>query len=119
MVTDTGENVLIDVERFDLEENRPIFHGLVDLEKENLANLSKQDKVRLATQVVSKEYISERMLKSLNEVGKTLETWPQLGTTAFAGGGIGAFTAMKIASGEFKKSGRVYFNFENSLSPLK
>lgn len=119
MVTDSGENVLIDVERFDLEENRPIFHGLVDLEKESLTNLSKQDKVRLATQVVSKEYISERMFKSLNEVGKTLETWPQLGTTAFAGGGIGAFTAMKIASGEFKKSGRVYFNFENSLSPLK
>ncbi|MEK7212140.1 MAG: ThiF family adenylyltransferase, partial [Patescibacteria group bacterium] len=31
MGTDNGERVILDVERFDLEPNRPIFHGVVDI----------------------------------------------------------------------------------------
>jgi len=107
MITDNAEEVMVDIERYDLDNNYPLFHGLAgNLEKLKLDNLTKEQQVEIASKIVGKENITPRMRKSLSEVGKTLVSWPQLATTVFAGGGIGAYVVKQIALGEEIKSKR-------------
>lgn len=107
MITDNAEEVIVDIERYDLDKNYPLFHGFAgNLEKLKLDNLTKEQKIEIATKIVGKENITPRMSKSLSEVGKTLVSWPQLATTVFAGGGIGAYVVKQIALGKKIKSKR-------------
>ena len=116
MITDNAEEVMVDIERYDLNKNYPLFHGLAgNLEKLKLDNLTKEKKVEIATKIVGKENITPRMAKSLSEVGKTLVSWPQIATTVFAGGGIGAYVVKQIALGEKIKSKRFKIVVDRNL----
>jgi len=117
MATDNGDNVLLDVERFDLEPERPIFHGLVE-EKEVLgaSNLSYGEWVKLVTKIVDPSYLPKRMIESVSEIGKTVAAIPQLGQTAAVAGAAMAYAVRKIANGQPMPSGRYVINLEEDLS---
>lgn len=117
MATDNGDNVILDVERFDLEPNRPIFHGLIeDMKPEELKNLDFQKWLSLATKIVGPEYLTERMKQSLSEIGKTIPSVPQLGTTASIAGSAAAYAIRKIANKQLMPSGRYIIDFESRLA---
>ncbi len=76
----TGDRGTLDVERFDLEPDRQILHGLLgDLEFAELSGLPSEDKVPYALRMMDGAQLSPRMAASLVEVGTTLATWPQAG----------------------------------------
>lgn len=109
MATDNDDGVLLDVERFDLEPNRPILHGLIeDIDYNNLGKeLSLNERVEISSKLVGREYISDKMGKSLGEIGKSIPTWPQLGTAAAMSGAVGAYAARLIVTGQGLQSQRL------------
>lgn len=108
VVMETSDRGLIDVERFDLEPRRPLFHGLVDsLDSGELQDLSNKDRVRIVMQILGGESrISSRMAASLAEIGRTIKTWPQLASAVALGGALVTEAARRILLDEFRDSGR-------------
>lgn len=108
MLTNLGDNLLIDVERYDLDPKTPLFNGLVGNAAEYIlsGSISEEDKQRYAVQLVGRENIPERVFESVQEVGKSLAGRPQLMSTVTVGGGVAAMVARKIALKGPLSSGR-------------
>jgi len=117
MATDNDDGVLLDIERFDLEPDRPILHGLIDdIDYLNLPNpLSLEDKVKLSSSIVGKEHISERMMHSLREIGNSIPTWPQLGTAAVMSSAVAAYAVRQALVGHAMPSQRVLLTPNKAL----
>lgn len=113
---DVGDNVVLDVERYDLNPQPKPFLGRLDnINKLNFSKLSDLERKKLIIKLVGFEKNSEKMLDSLLSIGKSLATWPQLGATATIAGGIVATTIKKIVLGENVKSGRYYISLDDIL----
>ena len=118
MATDNGDGIILDVERFDQEPDRPIFHGLVgDMKAEDLKDLDFKKWLELATKIVGPTYLTERMQESLVDMGKRISAVPQLGTTAAVAGSAIAYAVRRIANKQDFPSGRYTFGFEEKLIP--
>lgn len=118
MITDNGDNVIIDIERFDKEFDRKILHGLIenDLKSyKNIDNIPYKKWVKLATKIVDPKNLTKEMQKSLKEIGKTITAVPQLGTTATIGGAAAAYVIRKIANDEPMPSGRYFVKLDNMI----
>jgi len=105
VVMDTSDSLMLDVERFDLEPNRPIFHGLIN-EEELIDWQNPQQRMRLLSQIIEPQNASMRAQQSLSEIGKTITTWPQLATDVAMGGAFAAKIIRQILLGETIPSGR-------------
>jgi hypothetical protein len=115
MVTDNGDNAILDVERFDLDSGYPLFHGLAGDLATNPADLNDPvQRVNVASAIVGAK-ITPRTRFSLTQVGRTLPSWPQLGTAATAGGAVGALAARYIACGVPLPSGRYRVDLDEIL----
>jgi len=113
---DVGDNCILDIERYDLKKQPKFFLGrLPEIEKIDFNLLSSKDIIKLIIKLVGFDKNSEDMLYSLQEIGKTLSTWPQLGATASISGGICVTAIKKIALGEKIKSGRYYISLDDIL----
>ncbi len=109
VVMDTSDRGMLDIERFDQEPTRPIFHGLVgDLEHRKLSGLTTEQKIPYVLQILSAENISTRMRASLIEIGESIVTWPQLASDVLQGGAIAADAVRRLCLGEPLRSGRYY-----------
>jgi len=118
MATDNGDSIILDIERFDQEPKRPLFHGLIgDMDADDLKNLAYKDWLKLATKIVGPEYLTERMQDSLLEIGKSLPAVPQLGTSAAVAGSAIAYAIRRIANRQDLPSGRYTVGFEEKLIP--
>lgn len=117
MATDNGDNILLDIERFDREPNRPLFHG--DISEQELLSvtpdLPKPEAARMITRWVHPENVAPRMKTSLLELGKTLYSWPQLGNAAFLAGCSLAFAARHIVSSSTLESGKYIISLDDSI----
>lgn len=120
MATDNGDGVLVDVERFDLEPKRKIFHGVVgDLTVAQAREARGPQWFALASKIIGEKYMPPRHKASLKEIGKTLAGIPQLGTDALLAGAAISLAVRKIASGARLPSGKYMFNVNGAfLKPL-
>ncbi len=118
MATDNGDSVILDIERFDHEPLREIFHGLVKAEEiNNLDKLTYKEWLALATQIVGPELLTGSMQTAILEIGKSIPAVPQLGPTAsLAGAGI-AFAVRRIANNQALPSGRYTYGLDTTLIP--
>ncbi|MFH9424212.1 ThiF family adenylyltransferase [Streptomyces sp. NPDC017529] len=116
MATDNGDNVLVDVERYDLEPERPLFHGAVDQARLRRLpeHLTDAERITLADALVGPE-VTARMKLSLLQVGTRLVSWPQLGTAAGLAGAALAYTARRILTGRPMPSGRYAVDLDAAL----
>jgi hypothetical protein len=116
MATDNGDNTIVDVERFDLEPDRPLFHGRVPeaVLKSVPDNPSMVDRVKLAGMIVGFD-ITPRTQESLMLVGAKIPAWPQLGNAATLSGVGASYIARKIILGEPMPSGRYEVHLDKSL----
>lgn len=121
MATDNGDSIILDVERFDEEPARPIFHGLMgDLQKSVGDNKYDYQKwLELANKIVGPEFLTRRMKESLHAVGQTLPAIPQLGTTAAMAGAAISFVVRRIANKQAIPSGRYIVSLEEKLVQSK
>jgi hypothetical protein len=115
---DNGDNVIVDVERFDEEEDRPLFHGRIPyLDSLDLNHLSFPERFRLINDMVGVEIVTESMKASLKEVGRTLYTWPQLGSTAMIAGAAVAQAVRRILLKHPFPSDKYQVNMERIFTP--
>mgnify|MGYP006284797049 FL=1 len=120
VVMDTSDRGLIDIERFDLERDRPIFHGLVDEAiLRNLKDLSTGDKMPYILDMVNAEGFSKRFKASMLEVEQSLTTWPQLSSAVTMGGAIATDCARRILLGQLERSGRFYVDLDELIPDRK
>lgn len=101
----TSERGITDIERFDLSRELPIFHGLLE-------GVDLEDKSKVLLSLINPGIVSERMLISFSELGKSLRSWPQLASEVFAGGANLAGLARMILLNQKVKGGRYFFNTE-------
>lgn len=113
MATDIGDRVLLDVERFDQEPRRLIFHGrLNQLKIRDFSKLDHSEWVKFSTKIIGQEYLPPRLQRSLLQIGRVLSGVPQLGTTAMMAGAAMACAVRKIANRQPMPSGRYLLNLE-------
>ncbi len=113
---DVGDNVMLDIERYDLSPQPSLFLGRVpNIEKIDFENLSAVERKKLIIKLIGYDHLSERLLDSLIGIGDNLSTWPQLGGTATMAGGVVTNTIKKIVLGEKVKSGRYYVSLDDLL----
>jgi hypothetical protein len=117
MLTNLGDRLLIDIERYDLDPNLVMFNGLIgDVAEEILNNpILEQDKQRYAIAIVGKENITKRVLDSVMEVNKTLVGRPQVMSMVTIGGGVAAYLARRLVVGPVLSSGRYIIDFESQI----
>ncbi|MBC7775362.1 MAG: Rv1355c family protein [Phycisphaerae bacterium] len=113
VLMDTNDRGMLDVERFDLEPDRPLLHGLAgDLSPESLRDLTTEEKIPFVQAIIGLDSLSPRMKESMPQIGKTLSSWPQLASSVALGGALGADTSRRILLHQFRDSGRYYIDLE-------
>jgi molybdopterin/thiamine biosynthesis adenylyltransferase len=116
VLMDTSDRGMIDIERFDLEPERSIFHDLVPgLEHMDLMQLTEQERLNIMMGIVDYPNVSERMKTSYASIGKTLTTWPQLASSVVLGGAAICDIARKVLLGEQVSSGRFYVDLDQII----
>jgi hypothetical protein len=86
-----------------------IFHGLLN-------GIDLSDKRQVLIALINPSIVSERMLLSFSEIGKSLKSWPQLASEVFSGGANLAGIARMIILGQVVNGGRYFFNTEDVAS---
>jgi hypothetical protein len=117
VVMDTSDRGLVDVERFDLEPDRALLHGLLEGMDMSVVErpMTNQEKLPFMGRIVGIETISQRMKDSLPELGRSIITWPQLASGVVLGGAIVSDVHRRIMLNEFRRSGRWWIDIEEQL----
>ncbi|MER5635543.1 ThiF family adenylyltransferase [Kitasatospora sp. NPDC002227] len=113
VVMDANDRGMLDIERFDLEPDRPLLHGLLGpTTARDLADLTHQETVDTILAMVGRETISSDMAAAIPRIGTTLSSWPQLASGVALGGALTAEAARRILLGLPRPSGRYYADLE-------
>ena len=124
VVMAANERGHIDIERFDLESDRALFHGLLDHLNTDVNHLKKT----FPNETLPLQYLlalhppatlSERMLSSISEIGKSIITWPQLASEVDMGGGVVTNVSRRILLEQLQCSGRYFVNLDHIISHEK
>jgi ThiF family len=114
VIMDTNDRGMLDVERFDLEPGRNILHGKVESFVANNAILVTDDnRMSLVKEILDFDALSPRLKLSMTEIGKTINTWPQLASSVVLGGAITTDFSRRILLNESKQSGRYYVDLDD------
>jgi molybdopterin/thiamine biosynthesis adenylyltransferase/nitroreductase len=120
VIMETSDRGVLDVERFDLEPDRPIFHGLLgDLDSTKLSGLSTEQKGPYVLRMLGPRDVTSRGAASLFELGATITGWPQLASEVTLGAVTAAAAVRRFGLAGELPSGRVRFDVEEVLSGLK
>ncbi|MCV7106939.1 Rv1355c family protein, partial [Mycolicibacterium chitae] len=115
----TSDRGLVDVERFDVEPDRPILHGLLGaVDADALAGMSARDKIPHMLGHLDVPRASARAAASMVEVGRTLTTWPQLAADVVLGATTIAEAVRRLGLGEPLPSGRTRVDVGAALDAL-
>lgn len=116
VVMDTNDRGMIDIERFDLEPEREILHGLIS--EEEILEMEKhtpQERLAFVSKIISLENTSNRLKKSMSEINNSIVSWPQLASSVVLGGAATTDVARRILLHEHNNSGRYYIDFEDII----
>ena len=117
VVMDANDRGMLDIERFDLEPQRPLLHGLLgETAARDLADLTYQETVDTILAMVGRDTISAEMAAAIPRIGTTLSSWPQLASGVALGGALTAEAARRILLGLPRPSGRYYADLETLTS---
>ncbi len=115
MMANLGDRVLVDIERFDLNKNTPLFNGILGDFPEVVLKNPNENPNKYAIQIVGIENIPQRAIDSVKQIGVSLVGRPQLSTTVTISGAVGAFIARKIILGDKKLKGRILLDLDKVL----
>ncbi|GMQ29382.1 Rv1355c family protein [Algoriphagus confluentis] len=116
VIMETSDRGMLDIERFDQDPLRPIFHGMLEgIRGEDLKGLSNKERVSIVLKITGLDTLSLRMKASLLEIGQTITSWPQLASGVFLGGASVAHVGRRLLLGDEVRSGRFYVDFDQIL----
>ena len=121
VLMEASDRGTVDIERFDLEPERPLLHGFIqhlDVSKFHTLTTNEQ-KLPYLLAFAGIETLSTRMKASAIEVGQTISTWPQLASAVTLGGGITADICRRVLLDQFHQSGRYFIDIEELVSDPK
>jgi molybdopterin/thiamine biosynthesis adenylyltransferase len=114
VVMETSDRGMLDIERFDQEPDRPLFHALAgELDPAALVGLTTEEKLPYVLRIVGADTVSTRLRASLIEIDQTISTWPQLGSEVLHGGAAAACCARRILLGHPEPSGRFFLQLDS------
>ena len=118
VVMNSSDRGTTDIERFDLNPDLPILHGLIDhLDLKSLKEAkTNEEKVPYLLPMLGIESSSERLKASMLEIEETITTWPQLASGVVFGGGICTDVCRRILLDQFTKSGRYFVDTEQQIN---
>ena len=120
----TSERGMIDIERFDSEPGRAIFHGLVgNIDSNKLNRLSTEEKIPYVIKIIGSDNMSDRSTASMVEIGESTSSFAQLASNVLLGGATIADVVRRVFLGELSQSGRYYVDLneiinDNASPPL-
>lgn len=106
MATDNGDSAIVDIERFDLEPERELFHGRVTENDLSTPPQTAAEFNAMVNKIVDPQFFTKRQLASVAEIGKTLSGVAQIATAANISGAAVAYVIRQIAHGDAIPSGR-------------
>jgi tRNA A37 threonylcarbamoyladenosine dehydratase len=117
VIMEASDKCMVDVERFDLEPDRSILHGIVKhLDVEKLKSLkTNEEKIPYMLDVLGLNSSSPRLKASMLEMQQTITTWPQLASAVTMGGGITADVSRRMLLNHFTESGRYYVDIDQLI----
>jgi molybdopterin/thiamine biosynthesis adenylyltransferase len=121
VLMDTSDRGMIDVERYDLDPEYPILHGLIDpsVDFAFLKTLkTSEEKLPYIAPILGIDTMSIRLRASALEVGQSISTWPQLGGDVMQGGALCVQYAKQILLKQSNNSFRVYADEMKSAPDL-
>ncbi|HUV46509.1 MAG TPA: ThiF family adenylyltransferase [Candidatus Bathyarchaeia archaeon] len=116
MASDMGDTVLLDIERYDLNRERPIFNAPVAPKTvlKAIAFPSPESFASVATAITGKKEMPANFAQALGRIGTELIAPPQLASTIACASGIVTIRLREIALGEEQiPSRRELYNFKN------
>jgi molybdopterin/thiamine biosynthesis adenylyltransferase len=117
VVMDTNDRGMMDIERFDLEPDRQILHGLTgEVDLTQVKNLTNEEKVPFVLAIIGAETMSDRLKSSMKEIKKTISTWPQLASSVVLGAALCTDVCRRILLDQFHESGRYYVDIDQQIS---
>ncbi|PTS92450.1 hypothetical protein DBR11_26970 [Pedobacter sp. HMWF019] len=121
VVMDMSDRGTLDVERFDLEPERPILHGMIDhLDPSRIKHLkTNEEKIPFLLAMIGVETLSNRLQASMCEVGQSITTWPQLASGVTLGGALCADVSRRIILDQYHESGRYFIDLEELIGDKK
>lgn len=118
VVMNSSDRGTTDVERYDLDPDWPIFHGLIDhldLSKVKEAKTN-EEKVPYLLPMIGIDTASERLRASILEIEGSITTWPQLASGVIFGGGICTDVCRRLLLNQYTKSGRYIVDVESIIN---
>ncbi|MDH5730794.1 MAG: Rv1355c family protein, partial [Gammaproteobacteria bacterium] len=117
VLMETSDRGMLDIERFDLEPQRELFHGLVPgLSSKTIPkNLTVNEKVNYVLTLLGSETMSTRAAASMMELSNTISSWPQLASDVTLGGASVCTAVRKLGLNEPLPSGRRYVDLEQII----
>lgn len=120
VLMETSDRGMLDVERFDLEPNRPMLHGLVgDITSDIVEKLPPPARMGLVLKIIGESSMSPRLAASFLEFGRTLRGFSQLGSDVTLGGATVATAVRRLGLGMPLASGRVYIDLSVLLGGIQ
>lgn len=102
MATDVGDGAVLEIERYDLDSQTPMFGGRIS--ESNLNNIPERPTInqmgQIAMAMIGLTHPPERMIKSIQGLGRHLSGYPQLALASFLCGSLTTYAAKKIALGD-------------------
>lgn len=118
VMMDTSDRGMMDIERFDLDPERSIFHGLLTKfgsEEELITKLPERGK-EIMMSLLQFENLSPRVKFSFSELGKTITSWPQLASSVFLGGAACCHYSRLLLLNQKVDSGRFYIDLDTIIN---
>ena len=118
MAADDSDSAVVDVERFDLEPDRPLYHGLVDEDelRDLPAEPSADQRIAMLDALLGTAF-GPRTQSSFQQVGARIPQWSQLATGATVSGAAITYVARRILTGQSMPSGRHRVCLDALLDP--
>ncbi|MGB1311192.1 MAG: Rv1355c family protein [Leucothrix sp.] len=111
----TSDMGMMDVERFDIDDNPKPFHGLTDVKASDLKDLSRRDKSGYALAIIDGERVSARLAASMVEIDYTVSTWAQLASDVTQGAALVTTAVRRIGTEKPTPSSRTRMNMDEVL----
>jgi len=121
MMTGNDNDVVVDVERYDLEPNLPLLNG--HLTQEVIDGIQRikpgegtlEERIALARDFMGTKYLAKRLVDAFPQVAKTLAGIPQIATSSFMRGAAVSYVVRQIVTGADMPSGRYAFRISDLL----